>query len=305
MKTYIEQGKQVLNLLTVKTAQEFSSGLRVVKDVVSGLPVWVSLERTKKYKVQYDEKHYFVIPFALSETGFTLHTMRCLPEAVHEVNELPKRRIFHFPNEHYEGTLRKYMIECAKEMSQENLGANKSTLENLADSIDSLDSKLTYGMLLVGGVAAIFNPLVGAGIAAKALVPGFGGLFNKYGLRPLGQKHSKAQAQKAARQAEESVIRQFSEANTIKVVNPILQELEWALRTTEEEHDPLIDPNLGNGTIPELDSERWRELTEKSIYHVYREIYKNKTMHEKASLGPEDIRWLEVMFCPYEGNRSG
>ena len=296
MKRYIEQSIQALGSVTDKIAEEFSSGIRIVKDYVGDLPIFVSTERANKYSTIYDEMHYFVIPYVISETGFTLHTTRCLPDSVPEINKLPKRRVFHFPNEHYEESLRYYLVQVARELSSERFSDSKSTLESLADDIDSLDKKLTYGMLVVGGVAAIFNPVVGAGIAVKALLPGLGGLFSKYGLRPIGQKMTRTQLENDARVAEEEVLKQFSESNTFKVVNPMLQELEFALRTKEAEHDPLVDFNLAGGSIPELDSERWRELTSKAVFHVYKDVYKDKRLHKSAGLGPEDIRWLEVLF---------
>ncbi|WP_020414390.1 DUF1269 domain-containing protein [Microbulbifer sp. SSSA007] len=126
---------------------------------------------------------------------------------------------------------------------------------------------MTLGMLLIGGVAAVFNPIVGAGLAAKVLVPGVGGIVNKFGLRPVGEKIDEAQSKRAIAKAEKDVALKFSEASTLKVVNPILQELELALRTTQEQHDPLNDPNLASGSIPELDGKHWRGLTEKAIFH--------------------------------------
>ncbi|WP_299586624.1 hypothetical protein [uncultured Microbulbifer sp.] len=222
--------------------------------------------------------------------------MRVLPDDAPEMNDLPKRRVFHFPNTHYEDSLRKFMVESAVELSLESNNSNKSSLERLADDIDNLDRKLTLGMLLVGGVAAVFNPLIGAGLVAKAVLPGVSGLVNKFGLRPAGEKLSELQSKKMLRQAEEDVARQFSEANTLKVTNPILQELELALRTTETQHDPLTDPNLADGSIPELDSERWRELTERAVYHVYKDVYLDKKLAKRAQLGPEDLRWFEVLF---------
>lgn len=296
MKKLLNKGKNIFSSVSDIVTEELTAGLSLVKEVVSGLPVFISSENSSKYDTQYDEKHYFVIPYVKSVTGFSLHTMRCLPVSVPEINNLPKRRVFHFPNEHYEESLRIHMIQVAREQCI-NQGENKvSTLEQLANNIDAIDNKLTYGMLLVGGVAAIFNPLVGAGIAAKAVLPGIGGLLNKHGLRPAGEKLTKSQIEKEARLAEESVVKEFSESNTIKVVNPILQELELALRTSETQHDPLIDPNLADGSIPELETERWRELTETAVYHVYKDIYENPDIHSEANLGPEDIRWFSIMF---------
>lgn len=296
MTQYFEKSRLALGAASDKVNQQLNSGLRTVKEKVAGLSIYISSERTNKYDVKYDEKHYFVIPFKLAEQGFVLHTMRCLPESIPEINDLPKRRIFHFPNLYYEATLREHMIQCAVAMSQEKMADKKHTLEELADDIDALDAKLTYGMLLIGGLAAIVNPLVGAGIAAKALMPGAAGLFNKYGLRPLGQKLTKSQAEKEAKHAEAAIMKQFSESSTFKVVNPLLQELELALRTTQDQHDPLMDPNLGDGNIPELEHERWRELTETAIFHTYHEVVKDRSQHKSACLGPEDLRWLNVIF---------
>ncbi|WP_444882907.1 hypothetical protein [Microbulbifer sp. PSTR4-B] len=297
MKQYFDKGKKGLVDLSRKVPAEITGSLKVFQEVVAGLPIFSSAERSENFMQRYDEKHYFVIPYQLSQTGFTLHTMRCLPDDAPEVNDLPKRRIFHFPNSHYEGSLRKFMVESAVELSLERGNSGKSSLERLADDIDKLDRKLTVGMLLVGGVAAVFNPLIGAGLAAKAVLPGMSGLVNKFGLRPAGEKLSELQSKKMLRQAEEDVAKQFSESNTLKVINPILQELELALRTTEAQHDPLTDPNLADGSIPELDSERWRELTERAVYHVYKDVYRDKRLAKKAQLGPEDLRWFEVLFA--------
>lgn len=297
MREFFEKTKTAVSSGVESIKTELDLGFNVVKDVVAGLPVLVSLERGESASTKYDEKHYFVVPYKLSESGFVLHTMRSLPEGVLEVNDLPKRRVFHFPNEYYEGTLRKYMLDAARNMAYESTSQNISTLEKLADDIDSLDSKLTYGMLFVGGIAAIFNPLIGVGIAAKALLPSISGSVAKYGLKPIGEKATQAQIEKKAKEAEEHVLKQFSESTTLKVNNPILNELEFALRTTEEQHDPLSDPNLANASIKALKDEDWRNLTELAICHVYKDVIKDNSKHENAKLGPEDIRWLEVLLA--------
>ena len=222
MKEFLEKTKKAVSSGVESLKSEFDSGMNIVKDVVGGLPVLVSMERSESSSIKWDEKHYFVIPNHTSEAGFSLHTMRSLPPSVLEVNDLPKRRIFHFPNEHYEGTLRKYMLNAARNMAYESSSQNKSTLEKLADDIDSLDSKLTYGMLFVGGIAAIFNPLIGAGIAVKALLPSISGVLAKHGLKPIGEKATKSQIEKQAKEAE---------AAKVKAGN--IKPLTWAKPTFE------------------------------------------------------------------------
>jgi hypothetical protein len=270
--------------------------MNMVKDVVNGLPIFVSLERLKDLKLEYDEKHYFIIPLYSCEAGFSLHTMRSLPAHVPEINDLPKRRVFHFPNEHYEATLRVHMVNTVKDIAYGSGEKNVSSLEMLANKIDALDSKLTYGILIIGGIAAIFNPLVGGAIAVKAVFPGAAGLLSNYSLRPLGEKLTQSQLEDQVKNAEQKVLQQFSEANTLKVTNPILHQLEYALKTTEMQYDPLLDPNLSPRTIPQLGDESWRHLTEKAVFNVYRDVVEDVKKHEAARLGPEDIRWLKLMF---------
>lgn len=297
MKDIFTKAKKAVSSKLDIIVSELDSGMKIVKEVINGLPIFVSLERIDYEKVEYDEKHYFVIPYHLSETSFSLHTMRSLPIGVPEVNSLPKRRVFHFPNEHWEGTLREYMLSSARNIAYKNQSESTNSIEKLANDIDALDNKLTYGMLLVGGLAAIFNPIIGAGIAVKAVLPSISGLFAKHGLRPLGEKWTRSQMEQKAKEAEEYALKQFSESSTLKVVNPILNELEFVLRTNEDEHDPQSDPNLSNAGIKELDTEYWRELTERAIHHVYKDIIDDKSKHEGARLGPEDLRWLEVLLA--------
>jgi len=300
MKKYIDKGKRYLGTVTDRLSNEFSSGMDVIKGAVGELPVLISFERSSDDDLEYDEKHYFIIPFKLSDVGFSLHTMRYLPESVPEVNDLPKRRVFHFPNEYYEGSLRQHMLDSARELVVEESGDHLNTLEKLADDIDTLDNKLTYGMLLVGGLTALVNPVAGVAIAAKAVLPGASTLLTKYGLRPAGKKLNQSQLNKQIKEAEAKVLEQFSGSSTIKVVNPILQELEYALSTTVEQHDPLVDPNLSSGSIPELNGEHWRSLTERAVYHVYKEVYEDPSTYKDASLGPEDIRWFDVLFINHK-----
>tara|TARA_R110000787_G_scaffold182726_1_gene294748 strand:+ start:26751 stop:27665 length:915 start_codon:yes stop_codon:yes gene_type:complete len=297
MQDFFKKSLNIVRSATDKATTELSSSYTLVKEKWHGLPIFVSAEKSDKYHdIQYDEKHYFVIPYELSEYKFALHTMRCLPNAVPEINNLPKRRIFHFPNEHSEVMLKNYMRQSAEEMVRDNNNGKQNSLESLANQIDALDKKLTYGMLLVGGLAAIVNPLFGAGIAAKALLPSVGGLLNKYGLRPTGEKLNQYQLDKSIKAAEEHITKEFEQSNTLQVINPILQQLELTLRTTESQYDPLTGPNFSAGSITELAHDRWRELTEVAICHVYKEAYENPVLHEQAKLGPENLRWLKIMF---------
>lgn len=297
MKDLLKKGLETFQNSADKAFDGLTSSYSLVKDKFDGLPIFASIEQSKQeQKIQYDEKHYFVIPYILSEYQFALHTMRCLPDGVPEINQLPKRRVFHFANEHGEYMLKHYMQQSAMDIVHQQNMDNPNSLETLANHIDALDKKLTMGMLLVGGLTALVNPMAGIGLAAKALTPGMGSLVNQFALKPGAKKLKEHQLEKSLKEAQSSIEKQFEEANTLKVINPILQELELALATNEDQHDPLLGPNLGDGSISELDHQRWRDLTEIGICHVYKEAYGNSKLHQKAQLGPEDLRWLSVLY---------
>lgn len=297
MKDFFDKGVRKLQATVDDALTAVSEKWTLFQETINELPILASLERTKNSApVQYDEKHYFVIPFRLSKVGISLHTMRCLPDGVPELNGLPKRRVFHFPNEHSEHQLRELLLEEGRELALQASANKKHSLEELANDIDRIDKKLTFGMLLVGGAAAFVNPVVGIGIAANALVPAAGGLLNKFGLRPLGQKLTRRQVAKEVADAEQKILSEFEHSSTVQVINPILEELDLALRTTECEHDPLMDFDMSALDIDELDGNRWRELTERAIHHVYKDCMKDETKWVEASLGPEDRRWLNAIL---------
>jgi len=303
MKNLINKGIAALKSTSGQFMDELNKGVVLVTEKLNGLPIFMSLEHFgKQTPTSYDEKHYFVIPFELSEYKFALHTMRCLPKGVPEVNNLPKRRVFHFAHEHAEAGLRQYMLHSTDEIMREQAVGQTNTLQELANSIDELDRKLTYGMLLVGGLAAIANPLLGAGIAAKAVLPSITGLLNKYGLRASADKLSRYQLEKEINAAQSTIIDEFEAANTLQVINPILQELDLTLRTTEAEHDPLSSFNLADGHLPEFHDEKWRELTEVAICHVYKEVFNDPSLHKQANLEAKDLRWLKLMFAANKVN---
>ncbi len=298
MKDFFNKGISRLQATADDALSAVSDKWTLFQETINELPILASLERTQNSALlKYDEKHYFVIPFRLSKVGISFHTMRCLPEGVPEINALAKRRVFHFPNIHAEHQLKELLLAESREKAIARAGEKKHSLEELANDIDKLDKKLTYGMLLVGGAAALVNPIVGAGIAAKALLPGIGSLVNKYGLKPLGQKLTHKELEKQVAEAEKSVLSAFEHSSTLQIINPVLEELELALKTSEFEHDPLVDFDIGKMDVNELDGTRWRELTEKAIYHVYKDYLNDESAWESLALGPEDIRWLRSILA--------
>ncbi len=111
--------------------------------------------------------------------------------------------------------------------------------KELADYIDALDDRVFGGVLLIGGLVAIFNPLAGAAIAAKSLIPSLG----------MWRQSTDCELQRVAEQCRYATQNQTSRERRVESVpgsqatqqvNAILTITERALRTTEDEFDPML-----------------------------------------------------------------
>jgi hypothetical protein len=100
MKKFIKH----LTEITRQSAEKVSGIItELTTEQIGRLPFFASSEKSDQYgNSRYDEKHYFLIPYRLSEINYTFYSMRVLPYGVPPINDLPKKRIFHFPNDHCE-----------------------------------------------------------------------------------------------------------------------------------------------------------------------------------------------------------
>ncbi len=189
-----------------------------------------------------DEQHYFLVPNRALECGYALYSIRVLPDGVGPENNLPKARVFQIPSEGSENRLAELLIG---ELEAESLkGVDLASpladrLEVVAEEIDRQSNLLSGGLILVGGVIAIANPLLGIGIAAKALIPGLGSKLSVHGMKHVsdwfrGRRESsvKEDAKKDARKAVSKVKPELR-------VNAVLGLLERAL--SSEDCDPGLE----------------------------------------------------------------
>ncbi len=296
---WIKKGTELGWAAFAQASQTMGAGYGYLRESISGAWLFGSTESSDSYDDQpYDEKHYFLIPFQIAESGYSLYSMRCLPEGVPPINDLPKRRIFHMPNSHAGKTVEQLLIEQTRE-SVTAEGADDKSMGNrligLADQIDKLDDKMFNGALVVGGLVALINPLVGAGIAAKALIPSVGMLLSKFGLKYAGESFNERSLVKKIRKAEKDVLKQFRGSDTDSFVNPLLEQLGRALRTDGLEFDPLVDVHFEETDFGSRDRQRMLQLSYRAISNVYRETLADRGQWPAAGLGPEDVRWLQLI----------
>ncbi|MEM7477418.1 MAG: hypothetical protein AAF483_20735 [Planctomycetota bacterium] len=275
------------------------AGVGYAQAAVGNLWVFGSTESSESYgDEKVDEKHYLLIPDRRSAEGYSLYVVRCLPEGVPPINDLPKRRLFHLPNEHALPTVEALLLDQAREKASADgptKGSIGTRLNDLADQIDQLDGRIFGGVLLIGGLVALINPVAGAAIAVKALLPSIGLIFSKFGLRYVGDTAESKDVESQVRSAEKKVLKQFKESGTSSLVNPMLSQLDKALDTTEFEYDPLLEFDREALDFPEADRERYFKLTCQAISNAYEEVLEKPNLWGNCQLGPEDVRFLKLL----------
>jgi len=273
------------------------TGVEYVTELVGNLRLFGSTT-TSGVEQKFDERHYFLVPDTRSDDGYSLVVTRCLPEGVPPINELPKRRVLHLPNAESEAMLRLLLVRQAKADELAKPSASKTLgdrAKEIADYIDALDDRVFGGVLLIGGLVAIFNPLAGAAIAAKSLIPSLGMLASKYGLRVAEESLNQSELKRRVMLAEKDVLNQFRGSKTHQQVNAILTITEHALRTAEDEYDPMLE--LHNLMHQDHTSEQRRllVLASSAVLNVFEAAIQSQPEANRVGLGREDVRFLEVL----------
>jgi len=274
-----------------KVSEVFLSTADSVSGLIGNLPFIATVEKGEE-NLEYDEKHFFLVPYRLNDGGYTLHSMRVLPNGFGPINDLPKKRIFHFPYEGAESLVEELFLQgVASDVKSSNLNGELSPgskLINIANEIDRAESKITGGVLLVGGLVAIVNPLAGAGLALSALLPILGGKLSSSGFKSWGERRNKKALDKEIQSAQAKLLSDFKDCETSYEVNSLLAELEVALKTTADQYRP--DPQAISDSS-RIDFHTTR-LTCKAIYDVYLDVMRSKKLQSKALIGTEDIEWM-------------
>lgn len=273
-------------------------GVGYVRSALAQTWLFGSTESSNQYDRKVDEKHYFLIPDPRNLEGFSLYTMRCLPDGVPPINDLPKQRFFHLPNADALPTIESLLLDDARQNVQAKSADGLtlgSRLNGLADQIDKLDNKLFNGVLLVGGLVALVNPMAGAAIALKALMPSMGLLLSKFGLKYAGETLTTRDVASRVKAAEKDVLKQFQGVGTKSLVNPLLGQLEKAFSTTEWEYDPLMEFDVEQLDFESLDRQRLFRLSCLAIANTFEASILKESELQAVGMGDEDIRFLRVI----------
>lgn len=299
---WIGQAKDLSFAALARGSETVGAGVGFVKSAVGRLWVFGSTETSASYDQDVDEKHYFLVPDRRCESHYSLYVMRCLPDGVPPLNSLPKRRLFHLPSEHALPTVEHILLTDARQSAEDATAERNSfgaRLRQIADEIDRLDGKVFNGVLLIGGLVALVNPLAGAAVAMKAMIPSVGLLLSKYGLQYVGDAADARSMTARIKNAEREVLEQFRAAGAESLVNPLLAQMDRALATSELEYDPVLDFDAENMDFGACDRRRFFRLTCQAILNTYDGVFSDlgsdPNRWSDAHLGPEDIRFLQLL----------
>ncbi len=279
------------------SARLVDEGLGFLKTSVGSIPIFAG---TKVYMAEEglgaDETHYFLVPFRAADRGYAIGTQRVLPEGIGPENDLPTRRVFHLPRHTEIETLERFLADDLADghTAVADSGSDLAgRLDAVADEIDQKSNIVTGGLLLIGGAVAVANPVVGAGIAAKALLPGVGAVLSREGLKRAGafvrKKHAEDVEERAGRLAELEVKRMKPEVHE----NALLSLLEEALSTSDPDFDPMLHDVSVGGDVEDI---RVLSITAESILNTYQVILDGgREGLEEARLDPPDSRWLRSL----------
>ncbi len=259
------------NLFSVVSGM-LDSGVGLVSSTLQGVPFFGSTATSEIYDHEkMDEKHYFLIPDSSRDQQYSLYVMRALPTGVPPINDLPKQRILHLPTEDALPMLRELIVAEARDNVEtdkvpDNFFTN--SLSGLIDEIDKVDDKAFKGVLAIGGLVAMINPLAGAAVAVNAVLPSVGLIVSKYGLKLASDTVTNLDLSRRIKKAEKDVLKQFKAANTIQVVNPLLYQLAKAQSGSSSLDDVFTEFRSDDIELSPTDSSRFLSLTEEAVRNL-------------------------------------
>jgi hypothetical protein len=236
----------------------------------------------------FDTTHYFLIPDLNNAEDFTLHTYRELPFNVINESKLEKRKIFHLPNEEYFQLLKNKVLEENKnnniKESDDHTTITLSVLKNVSNSIDTTNNVLSNGLLLVGVVACVANPIVGIAVIGSSFMPSLLSDAISGSLKGITAKLDLSSYNQMNKNAEEKAVKELEEVTPTLQVNSVLSKFYKSIK------DENFEPNLEVNDESEL-----LELTLKVVKPVYDPIINDKSFFNKKQVNNNIRNYYNVI----------
>ncbi|MGB0774297.1 MAG: hypothetical protein ACPGUY_00535 [Akkermansiaceae bacterium] len=267
-----------------------ASGMRSVSDTFRGVNLFGALSTMEADTGERDETHYILVPDPAQETGYSIYSKRILPPDIGVQNSLPKARVFHLPDAAGKAILETQLIKTLTENLMDGTEGQSDVadgIEKLADQIDRETDKISGGLVLIGGAVAIVNPLLGVGIAAKALLPSIGAKASKAGAEFVGGKLRKWNMNSAKSKKASQAKKEVSKLKPELFENPIIRGLDAVFSNPSADYDPAMDQRNWPDSFT---SQRHFTVAVEAI----QEVYKNRANEIQKSLKhPSHRQWLQ------------
>lgn len=273
-------------------ARLISDGTGFLRSTIGSLP-FVSGTRVIQIAgdIPADETHYFLVPLRTAPDGYALSIQHALPPGHGLVNDLPKVRIFHLPSTAARERLEQILTagfggKFREELATESHSDLADRIDRIATEIDKQSERVTGGLLIIGGVVAIANPLLGVGIAAKALFPSVGSKVTGEAMKFVSEKLRISARRGAEEQAEEKAAAEVKKLQPVIHLNPLLTTLEVALANEDPAHDPAAQT---------VEPDRFHTHTIRAIVQTYADLLATDEAPAAACLHGYDIGWLRAL----------
>ncbi len=265
------------------------SGLKSVSEVFQRVTIFGSLSAAETTEAVYDETHYLLVSLLGGQSRYAVYTKRILPPDIGVTNSLPKARIFHVPDESGKELLERELIaNLVNERLDPSAGSSEfaDLLEKVADQIDGETSRISGGLILIGGVVALANPILGVGIAVKGLLPSIGTMATKAGAGYVGNKLRDWSRSSAESKLRSEVSKEVQRLKPRIYPNPVLRSLEAIATNPETDFDPALDER---NWIDRFESPHYHRVTAEAIHEVYQAEW--KSIDQGAYQGFH-LRWI-------------
>lgn len=255
-------------------------------NIAEGVSVAIGINKDARH---VDRTYYCLVPNLLEPTGFTLHTVRALPVGV--AGAAPKsERIFLVPSAASLDGLRAALHKEAVDATTVELGQGDGLTEFLqqtANQIDQTQSTVTKGLLIVGGLVALANPVTGVGLLASSLIPKAGGDALTAGIRTIGGRLKRRIRDRARSRAKTNADDAYAAALPSVRESPLLQRVGAML-------DGHVDADERDATavLFENGGELHRNVAAQAIAHVYGPIIENRKKAAECGLSRDTRAWL-------------
>lgn len=246
-----------------------ASGVQSVSEVFGITRIFGALTATSAEQAEYDETHYILVPLLGVQRRYAVYTKRILPPDTGATNSLPKARIFHVPDETGRKLIEQELVE---NLVIERIDPKSSssefadTLEKVADQIDKETSKISGGLLLVGGAVACVNPVLGVGIAVNGLLPSIGAKASKASAEYVGGKLRNWNRSSSESKLRKSASEEVRRLKPTIYPNPILRSLDAIATNPRTDFDPAFDRR---NWFDQFESFHYYTATAEAIHEVY------------------------------------